>query len=353
MAWTTCHHTKGYIDECGQKLVELAPNDPGRDEALDVINNWRSCHSYPLHIVTKTLQQRAANRVSDKALVARRIKRMSSIQLKLRHNPLMKLSQMQDIGGCRVVLSKPIEVEQLVGVYEEAMAKHPKLTDRPFLLKKYDYITSPKADGYRGVHLIMKYQSESKTAFNGQRVEIQLRSQLQHAWATSVETCQAFTGQALKSKVKSASDTWLRFFALMSSAIAARERRPIVPDTPAARKVRKEEIKSLESQEQVIAMLTGWNTAMRHPIVADDPLCVAFLLELNTTEKNLSLTSYHKEHMIEAHAQYLEREKETESDSTVQIVLVSADSVANLKRAYPNFYVDTSAFINAIKQEIY
>src|SRR5689334_16876812 len=101
MAWASCQFSRTEIDNAGRMLIERPPSDPARDEALEVINNWRSCHSYPLHIVTKTLHTRASKKVDGEMLVARRIKRLSSIGLKLKQNPSMKLSKMQDIGGCR------------------------------------------------------------------------------------------------------------------------------------------------------------------------------------------------------------------------------------------------------------
>ncbi|MBU6438396.1 MAG: hypothetical protein KGQ77_12790, partial [Betaproteobacteria bacterium] len=63
-------------------------------------------------------------------------------------------------------------------------------------------------------------------AFNNQKIEVQLRTRLQHAWATAVEIVDAFTGQALKSglKLNSGDPKWRRFFALMSSVIAIREK---------------------------------------------------------------------------------------------------------------------------------
>ena len=351
MAWTACEFGRGRIDDAGHKLIALEPLHPERDLALDVINNWRSCHSYPLHIITNTLLNRA-RQVNQNALVARRTKRLPSIALKLRQNANMKLSQMQDIGGCRAVLNSVAEVERLAKAYRDATKKHPDKTDRSFLLKEYDYIEHPKQDGYRGIHLIMKYQSKEKPASNGQRIEIQLRSKLQHAWATAVETCQTFTGQALKSKIKSAQDTWLRFVSIMSTAIAVREKRPIVPDTPHLKAERKAALADLEKQENVISLLQSWSNVMQHQTISDDHESEAFLLELNIAQKLLSVTTFKENEVLLAHAQYLAREKATESDQNVQVVLVSADSVANLKRAYPNFYVDTTAFIHAIRQEI-
>jgi ppGpp synthetase/RelA/SpoT-type nucleotidyltranferase len=353
MEWVVCQNSKGQINRAGDALINLNFFDPRRDDALEVINNWRSCHQYPLHVITASLQDRA-RKVNKKALVARRIKRLQSISLKLRQNPTMKLSQMQDIGGCRAVLKNPAEVDQLVAVYYEAMVNHPSRTDRSYVFATDDYMANPKDDGYRGVHLIMKYQSdtESKKAYNGQRIEIQIRSKLQHAWATAVETCQAFTGQALKSKIKTASDEWIRFFAVMSSAIAAREKRPLVPGTPTDKDARKAELKALEHEHQIIAKLRGWTTAMSHERV-DDHQCAAFLLELDTQKRVLKLQTFKQKEMVLAYSKYLSREKETEADAHIQVVLVSADSVANLRRAYPNFYVDTNDFIAALTEEIY
>jgi ppGpp synthetase/RelA/SpoT-type nucleotidyltranferase len=353
MAWASRQFDLDVVNRAGKAFIQLPRWDPEREAALQVINNWRSCHSFPLHIIAKTLSTRARTKVSADALTARRIKRLSSIAIKLQQNSTMRLTQMQDIGGCRAVLNSVSDVEELVKVYEKAKAKQPNTTDRPMLYSKSDYISKPKLDGYRGVHLIMKYQSGTKSEYNGQKIEIQIRSALQHAWATSVETCQTFTGQALKSKIKKASDTWLRFFALMSSAIALREKRPIVPGTPDDRAKLRDELSAIERYEKIIMLLSGWNEAMQHQESVEEGNSAAFILKLDTEQRSLSITPFTKDEMLFADAKYLEMEKETEGNSNIQVVLVSADSVAALRRAYPNYYVDTTAFIEAIQQEIY
>jgi hypothetical protein len=71
--------------------------EPERDDSLTVINNWRASHSYPLLAVRMTLTGRA-KRIDQRAILAQRLKRLSSIQTKLRSNAHMALSQMQDIG---------------------------------------------------------------------------------------------------------------------------------------------------------------------------------------------------------------------------------------------------------------
>ena len=48
----------------------------------------------------------------------------------------------------------------------------------------------------------------------GLRIEIQIRSRLQHAWATAVETVDAFSGTSLKTTGGSGSEKtdWGRFY---------------------------------------------------------------------------------------------------------------------------------------------
>jgi ppGpp synthetase/RelA/SpoT-type nucleotidyltranferase len=74
-----------------------------------------------------------------------------------------------------------------------------------------DYILSPKNSGYRSVHLLYKYNSDKKapSIYNGLFIEVKIRSRLQHAWATAVETVVTFLQQALKSS--QGEEEWLRF----------------------------------------------------------------------------------------------------------------------------------------------
>jgi hypothetical protein len=84
--------------------------------ALDIVNNWRSSHSFPLNIFTVGLKRRAKG-IDAQCIIAQRIKRMSSIELKLRRFPTMTKAQMQDLGGCRAVMSSVPAVNRLVKAY--------------------------------------------------------------------------------------------------------------------------------------------------------------------------------------------------------------------------------------------
>jgi ppGpp synthetase/RelA/SpoT-type nucleotidyltranferase len=360
MAWTKPEFNRGRVDAAGNLLVSGADNnwrlDPAhggftftgeQDEALAIINNWRSSHSYPLQAIKMALLKRA-RRVDQDAIVAQRIKRLSSIELKLRRNPNMKLSQMHDLGGCRAVLGTPRRVADIVKLYEESIAKNPH--DRPEFVKMYDYISSPKTDGYRSVHLVYKYRTKAEKlkVYEGLRIEIQLRSRLQHAWATAVETVSTFTGQALKSNV--GEDAWKRFFALMGSHVAAREATPTVPNTPTNANELKQELQHLSEQLDVQNRLKIYGDALQGVRgLPDFPDAKYFLLELDLANNRIMVRGYREAQLTKATADYLEVEK---SGNVSDSVLVSVDSMANLRRAYPNYFLDTRAFVDAVNKAI-
>ena len=78
---------------------------------------------------------------------------------------------------------------------------------------------TPKKDGYRSIHLVYKL-ARTPNLF----LEIQLRSQLQHIWATGVEVFGTLQNSSFKSG--QGSKKWLDFFALLSSAFAIKENKP-------------------------------------------------------------------------------------------------------------------------------
>jgi hypothetical protein len=351
MAWAIPQHDRREVNTAGDWLIEdtsvIVLAD--RDEKLGVINNWRSSHSFPLQSFKMTLLRRA-KKVDHRAIIAQRLKRLSSIAAKLRRFPDMKLSQMQDIGGCRAVVEDIDSVVRLVKVYTKGRSKNP--TKRHEFLNSKDYILNPKVDGYRGVHLIYRYRTASRkhAVYGGLKIEIQLRSKLQHAWATAVETVSIFTGQALKSSRGEAD--WHRFFALMSSAMALRERQPLVPGTPANKIELVAELRVLTAKLNVVNALRGWSYALKQLPEKNVTDAVVFLLVLDAVAYTLSTKGFKKEELPQASEAYLAVEKSTASSPGTQAVLVSLDSVHAIRSAYPNYFLDTSAFLTALNVAI-
>ena len=200
------------------------------------------------------------------------------------------------------------------------------------------------------MHLVYKFRTDSTmhSCYNGQRIEIQLRTRLQHYWATAVETYSTFTGEALKSNI--GSDDWKRFFALVSSAIAITEKTPTVPNTPQSMEALGPELRQLYDRLNVFQVLSGWTAATKWTQedreVKDAEL---YLLVLNPDDFSVQVIPYSKRNLAAANAQYARIEKDSPK---LQAVLVSVDSLAALRTAYPNYFLDTKAFIDVVLKAI-
>jgi hypothetical protein len=288
-----------------------------------------------------------AKRVDDKAIIAQRLKRLPSVIVKLNRNANMAFSQMQDIGGCRAVVRSAAHVDRLVELYEEAVAKNPKAGAE--FVKKYDYVSRPKSDGYRSVHLIYKYRTASRhrKPWVGLRIEIQIRSRLQHASATAVETVDIFTAQAIKTGGGIA--PWRRFFLLMASAIAETERKPLCPGTPSDKRALRSELKIAAKGLNVVSVLKGWRDAMTRVLSATTN-AGAFLMVVDPEADQLSITGFADKEQAKASDAYIATERGLSKTSGAQAVLVSAGSVQALRSAFPNYFADTTVFIEALER---
>lgn len=156
------------------------PADSDVREALDVLAAFRAAHARPLTAVRDAL--RAALLAEGCAVdVSERLKRADTILDKLLRQPGMALSRMQDIGGCRAVVTN---VEVLRRVQARLVRElEPIRTD--------DYIERPRSSGYRAVHLVVRLEDR--------QIEIQLRTRLMHVWAMTVEAASGQSGRDLKS----------------------------------------------------------------------------------------------------------------------------------------------------------
>jgi Uncharacterized protein conserved in bacteria len=194
MDWITPEYDRAEVNAAAKVLLKNhSLSDEEHQWASDIVNNWRYAHNYPLNTFKVTLRS-YAKKASPNAIVAERRKRLESILFKLDREPKMQLSQMQDIAGCRAIVDSKAGVYRLLEIYKKSNLKHK-------LHRVRDYIHNPKASGYRGVHMIYKYNSDKIKTWNNLKVELQIRTQLQHVWATAVETVGAFTRQALKSSM--------------------------------------------------------------------------------------------------------------------------------------------------------
>ena len=342
--WPKPEFSKKQVNSAGKILAtDGMPDLDAYLWALGVINNFRSIHGHPLNTFQTTL--RIKGRHIDKGIiVAQRVKRLSSIELKLRRFNTMTLSQMQDVGGCRGVVGTVSDVNNLVSSYVKSDLKH-KLHTRD------DYMDSPKPTGYRGVHLIYRYFSDKIDTYNSLKIEMQIRSQAQHAWATAVEIVGTFTKQALKSS--QGGEDWLRFFALMGTALALMENTPPVPGTPHDPDDLVRELSDSANHLDAVGRLRAYGTAPQILESPDSKKNHFFLLELDASEMTLEIRGYKGSEVSNAADDYLAAEKRFSAEGAGgDAVLVSVDSLASLRRAYPNYYLDTNMFVELVEKAL-
>jgi ppGpp synthetase/RelA/SpoT-type nucleotidyltranferase len=332
-------YSKTEINKAGKVLTgEIWSLDIA--ESLKIINNLRSSHGYPLHIVTKRMKKRA-KAIDKDVFIAQRQKRLTSIQAKLKRFSKMELSRMQDLAGCRAVMSNVEQVKRLAKLTTDFYETTPDQ------FRLYDYLEKPKEDGYRGIHIVGRYRSlaEQNNVYDGMQIELQIRSRLQHAWATAVETVSTFRGEQLKSNI--GNEDWKRFFALMGSAIALIEKCPLVPNTPKPSELAAE-IRKLDKKLSVLTTLGGLRVVVKE--TATMPNARTFLLKLDTRQQEVIINAYTAQQSKLASKELLEREQEFANDDAVQVVLVSVDSLSTLRSAYPNYYLDTTEFMTIVQE---
>lgn len=337
------------IDNAGKAL--LAPDGadptPGQKD-LEVIHNWRAAHHYPLNSICVVLRQRA-RRVRAPALISQRLKRFESIVKKLNLRPWITLSQMQDIGGCRAVVNSLDEVSRLRDDYRTSPGSHR-------FKQENDYIQKPKKDGYRGVHLIYYYVGRAKRArayaAKNMQVEVQMRTPLQHYWATAVETAEAFSRESLKSRRQNESITgWREFFALAASCFAYEEGTPMVPGQPATIDATVSRLKDVESAGYYLNALESYKVSVSaiSQYVTQARRSRFFLLELDPELRVVRIRDFRATQQPKATRAY-DRSEQQALFSDVQNVLVQVNQLAELQRLYPNYYADTTEFVARIRR---
>lgn len=350
MAWPIPKCSKTKVDTAGAFVIvpptaleNLFRSIEQYADAFDTVNNWRSAHSFPLNIIQAQLRKRARS-IDPKSIVAQRLKRLSSIKRKLSQSST-RLSQMQDLGGCRAVVQTIQHVDDLCQSYKWSRMKHD-------LVGIDDYISHPKGSGYRGIHLKYKYRStgERGKPYDGLKVEIQIRTKLQHAWATTLEIVDAFqdTFYELPNQLKAGigNEKWLRYFALTASLIASNEGRPEVPGTPVNIADLKKEIRKISDELDVEKTLDSYKSGVIAGTLPDWKPAY-FLMKVDKSRKISELKGYKIQELQRAQEEYLAEERKL--DSGWNILLASSDSVAALEEAYPNYYMDASNFIFIMK----
>lgn len=340
---TALEYSKAQIDNAGKSLSE-SDNlfDESRTESLEILNNFRSCHNYPINTFQATLRKKLSELKID-YLVSQRLKRTPSILLKLNRFENMRLSQMQDLGGLRAILPTIQDVGIFLESYKKTKFKHEKKSEK-------DYILHPKESGYRCYHVVYKYKNRINPNFDGLMIELQVRTKLQHAWAMAVETVGTFLDHSLKSS--QGPEEWLTFFALVGNAFSIIEgTNPIPQYAHYSKEQTFQEVKSESARLKVIEQLNAFSSVIDN-VETDKKQGSLHLIVLDIQGKEISIRTYPKQAIEEASKDYLSEEASITDSNKKQVVLVSSASIESLKKAYPSYFLDTQEFVKILEEII-
>lgn len=298
---------------------------------FQIINSFRDAHLYPMRSLRQSVIGRM-NSMKMSGFTSARPKRLISIRDKLRRSP-GKLDQMQDLGGVRAVVDDVESVRQLI---ERCRIQFPHR-----IQKEYDYISEAKFDGYRSHHIVYRFTSDD-AEFQGRRVELQIRTRLQHAWATAVEAVGLLRNENFKSGM--GDKEWRELFALMSEefSIAEGARALDSGDAQARRRrlrrlnIRLRAVETLEKSRRAVDYTDQYVQPSHKPQY--------YLLKFDRLNQVVTVETFSAIDSETAAFHDAELKAEERGDASATYALVEVEAIDKLKAAYPNYFMDVEAF---------
>lgn len=346
-------YTKSQIRKAGNNLA----NGIDIEQSMEVLSYWRAKHSKPLETAFDLLKK-YTTRVSastDKEftpLLAKRLKRTESIINKLERFRDMQLPRINDIGGCRAVLSSEKKAYKL----SRLLAK-----DGHFTLRR-DYIKEPKESGYRSIHLIGMFADEDGEM---KPVELQIRTRIQHSWATALEIVDLYTRQSIKTNA--GSKDWTDFFIHVSAMFELLEENPYVrssnPPAVALEFAKtlvekncekanysfykvfqlREKLKTIERFDAFSSSVTVTSEHIKQASI-DGYILIS--IQRDGNQFQIQSRIFRRIESVDANAAYLELEKKAiGKDSNLVVALVSTTALGGIQEAYPNYFADAKVFL--------
>ena len=332
-------YSRNRINNYGKLLLAGPETGFPYTDANLVVEDWRKLHMIPLQNLVAEVTSVLADAGVVAAFSSHRLKRMTSIIAKLRHNPGMGLGGLQDIGGARFVFKDIASLLKAQAIISNTNLNH-FVADR----KPYDYVSKPKESGYRSIHFTYKYVSDDPD-YDGLRVELQIRTRLQHDWAMAVETAELISRSSLKASL--GDENWLLFFKLASAVFAQKEGMPVAESfIDYSEKDYCVQYAKLDKEfkflDQLQALVSAVKISEKHTLNEG----YAVLL-IQFAEKRVQLRHFQSNKLEDATKYYSEVEKSID-DSNSAVVLVAVSDMKELQEAYPSYFLNASEFIQSL-----
>ncbi|CAH7227808.1 putative GTP pyrophosphokinase [Vibrio crassostreae] len=323
--------------------------------ATATIQQFRAAHEKPLNTIAY-LVGRCCRELGIDVKPVTRLKRLETIIDKLQRKSLdgntanaTCVTNMNDIGGCRAIfpdlMSLELAISQLQGTVEKVGRVRIKDID--------NYITNPKPNdcGYRSLHVIYRYDHASGKSFN---IEAQLRTRLQHLWATTVEIVDILEGTKIKTHSHSANEDkgalqikWEELLSNMSRYIA---------DAEGAVELGKEEkaqlsirLRELNDEINALGRLETFKILSEKVKSCSNNRVshVLLVIDENALEQifNAEFDNY-----SQAISAYNALENATRSEPKINTLLISTSDIGQLSEAYPNYLGDCASFMLLLQE---
>lgn len=322
--------SKSKIDRAGRILASL--QGELTEEALEAeeyFDEYRKTHLQPLSETTLELQNWLTN-YGDRYYVAQRLKRKPQILRKLQRLSV-RLTQLQDIGGCRIIVGDNRSVERLLDFISEKLVNQTEIN----LVRRTDYREMGRDDsGYRAVHLILENA--------GRSLELQIRSSVQHYWAESIERTSVIYGRHLKEQ--DGDPIVINYFKQLSDIFFEIEagREPSTASKLALDRLRgsAEKIISVSDTKNVLqsfvnedVVRTLVETEGRNPSGINNWIIVF--------DWNLgSFVTWDKvsKNPDDAVASYIDYERQYPADSNFEVVMIGSSDVATVRQTHSHYF---------------
>jgi hypothetical protein len=135
----------------------------------------------------------------------------------------------------------------------------------------------------------------------------------------------------------------------MSTAVANREKTTTVNGTPTDTRTLKQELRECVNRLHVIDHLQAYGAIFNAPDHLIDTKY--FLLELDFSTHRISVKPFRGKDLEAASKEYLMVERSANAEQR-DAVLVSVDSLQALRKAYPNYFLDTHKFLAFVRKTI-
>ena len=335
-------YSRSNLNRVGTYLYAEGVDAFKRSEAIRIVSDWRMTHLPVLREFVEGLTAYLAEQNIKYAFYSQRVKRMTSIIEKLRNNEAtgMRLGGLQDIGGARFVFETLEDLQACETALVTFSPVHFELE------KVNNYIVEPKDSGYRGVHYVYKYHSENAD-YDGLRVELQIRTRLEHSWAMAVETASLISRTSLKANIDDNS-IWREFFRLVSAIFAKKENCAVnarYADYTHEQYCR-EYIEFLDKHKLLDQLQALRVTVNDEKTFAQSNTGYCVLL-INFRNQIVTGRPYTLEQEDEASAMFTQTEQSLSGDEAV--ILVSIEKMQELREAYPSYFLDTKEFLSALE----